>query len=86
MYKRAFRKGKIILSAIQRTYKDRLFNFIFGRVENRAWTLNLYNIVNGSDYSDPECVQINTIQEVLYLGMRNDVSFLISSDLNLYEQ
>ena len=67
-------------------YKDRLFNYIFGAEENRAWTLDLYNAVNGSHYSDPSAIEINTIKEILYLGMRNDVSFLLAGEMNLYEQ
>ena len=67
-------------------YKDRLFNFLFGSEENRAWALSLYNAVNGSDYTDPEAIQITTIKEVMYLGMHNDVSFLIAGDMVLYEQ
>ena len=74
------------MAAIQREYKDRLFNFIFGSEENKAWTLSLYNAVNGTDYTDPDEVQINTIKEVLYLGMHNDTSFLLMDDMNLYEQ
>ena len=70
----------------QRQYRDRLFNFIFGAEENRAWTLSLYNAVNGSDYTDPSAIQITTIREVMYLGMHNDVSFLISEEMHLYEQ
>ena len=30
----------------QRDYKDRLFKFIFGNPENKAWTLSLYNAIN----------------------------------------
>ncbi len=67
-------------------YKDRLFQFIFGSEENKAWTLSLYNAVNGTAYSNPDEVQINTIKEVLYLGMHNDTSFLLTDDMNLYEQ
>ena len=74
------------MAEVKKEYKDRLFNFIFGREENKAWTLSLYNAVNGSSYTNPDDIQINTIREVLYLGMHNDVSFLISGDLNLYEQ
>ena len=62
----------------QKEYKDRLFNFIFGREENREWTLSLYNAVNGSRYTDASRIEINTIREVLYLGMHNDTSFLLS--------
>ena len=67
-------------------YKDRLFNFLFGSEENKLWTLSLYNAVNGSDYTDPDAIQISTIKEVMYLGMHNDVSFLIAEEMALYEQ
>ena len=74
------------MPTVQREYKDRLFNFIFGSEENKAWTLSLYNAVNNTNYTDPDAVQINTIKEVLYLGMHNDASFLLAEDMNLYEQ
>jgi len=72
--------------SVQREYKDRLFNYIFGSEENKTWTLSLYNAVNASDYSDPNIVRFNTIKEIVYLGMRNDVSFLIANEMSLYEQ
>lgn len=74
------------MAEINSKFKDRLFSFIFGREENKHWTLELYNAVNSSSYTDPSAVRITTIQQVLYLGMRNDVSFVISNDMNLYEQ
>ena len=67
-------------------YKDRLFNFLFGSEENKAWTLSLYNAFNGSNYTDPDAIQITTIKEVMYLGMHDDVSFLIAEEMALYEQ
>ena len=67
-------------------YKDRLFNYLFGSEENKAWTLSLYNAVNGSNYTDPSAIEITTIREVMYLGMHNDTSFLISDEMDLYEQ
>ena len=69
-----------------RKYNDRFFQFLFGREERKEWTLSLYNAVRGSCYTNKDDVQINTIEEVLYLGMHNDVSFLISGELNLFEQ
>ena len=41
-------------SGVNKEYKDRLFNFIFGSEENKAWTLSLYNAVNGSSYTNPD--------------------------------
>ena len=67
-------------------YKDRLFNFIFGSEENKAWTLSLYNAINGSNHTNPDDIEITTIREIMYLGMRNDVSFMIYEEMNLYEQ
>ncbi len=69
-----------------REYKDRLFKFLFGNPDNKEWTLSLYNAMNGSNYTDPELIQINTIEDVVYMGMKNDVSFLIENTMNLYEQ
>jgi len=74
------------MSNTTREYKDRLFTFIFGDETNREWTLSLYNAVNGSHYTDPSLIQFTTIKQVLYLGMHNDVSFLISDEMNCYEQ
>ena len=74
------------MSEVNVQYKDRLFNFLFSSEENRKWTLSLYNAVNNSSYTDPYAIEITTIKEVMYLGMHNDVSFLISDEMNLYEQ
>ena len=70
---------------INNEHKDRVFKFIFGNPENKAWTLNLYNAINCSDYNNPEDIQFNTIEDAVYLGMKNDVSFIILSELNLRE-
>ena len=72
-------------TVINNEHKDRLFKFLFGNPENRMWTLNLYNAINNSNYDDPENIQFNTIEEAVYLGMKNDVSFIIMSELNLWE-
>lgn len=68
-----------------RQHKDRLFTFLFGREENKEWTLSLYNAVNGSDYKDPSLITFNTIQDYLYMSMKNDTSFLLLDQLSVYE-
>ena len=67
-------------------FSDRLFGFIFGSEAHRDWTLSLYNAVNRTHYTDPSVIEFTTIRETLYLGMHNDVSFLISVLMNLWEQ
>ena len=70
----------------QREHKDRLFKFIFGSPERKNLTLDLYNALNGTSYDDPQAIELVTIDEVLYMGMRNDVSFLVGNQLSLWEQ
>ena len=70
---------------INRNGKDRLFKFIFGRNEHREWTLSLYNAVNGSSYTNVDDITITTVEDALYLSMKNDVSFIIADTMNFYE-
>ena len=74
------------MSTVNRRHKDRLFGFLFGNEAHRDWTLSLYNAVSGSSHSNPDDILITTISDVIYMGMKNDVSFLISDILNIYEQ
>ena len=66
-------------------HKDRLFKFIFGNPDHKEWTLSLYNALNGSHYTDPEAIEFTTIEDALYMGMRNDASFIIEFVMNLWE-
>ena len=74
------------MAAYNIRYKDRLFTFLFGSEENKAWTLSLYNAVNNTDYKDPSVIEITTIKEIMYMGMRNDVSILVTVEMHLWEQ
>ncbi len=67
-----------------REYKSRLFSFLFGREENKKWTLSLYNAIHGTDHNDPSNITINTIEDVVYMGMKNDLSILVSETVSLY--
>ena len=75
-----------VRGTFNRQYQDRLFKAIFGREEHKDWLLSLYNALNGSSYTDPSDIEINTIEGIIYVTMKNDISFLIDSQLNLYEQ
>ena len=65
-----------------REYKDCLFRLIFQEKED---LLDLYNAVNESNYKDPEELTIYTMDDAIYICMKNDISFLIGEVLNLYE-
>ncbi|MGN0154331.1 MAG: hypothetical protein ACI4A3_07755 [Lachnospiraceae bacterium] len=67
---------------IRRNYKDRLFISLF---QDKKELLELYNALNGSHYTDPELLEITTLSDMVYMGIKNDCSFIISNYLNLYE-
>jgi hypothetical protein len=69
-----------------REYKDRLFKFIFGNPQHKEWTLSLYNAINGSNYTNTDDLEFTTIENAVYMSMKNDVSFLVNDTMNLYEQ
>lgn len=63
-------------------YKSRLFIMLF---HDRERLLELYNAVSGKNYQNPDELQINTLENAIYLSMKNDLSFLIDCQLSLYE-
>ena len=64
------------------TYKARVFEMIFS---DKKELLTLYNAVSGTNYTDPNQLEINTLKNAIYMSMHNDVSFIIDSRLSLYE-
>ena len=65
-----------------REYKDRLFKFIF---KDKEKLLSLYNALNDTHYTNPEEIEITTLEDVIYCHMKNDVSFIIDGRLSLFE-
>ena len=68
---------------VHRQTKDRLFRFLFEK--DREALLQLYNALNGTDYRDASRLQIVTIENAVYIVMKNDLAFVITGTLNLYE-
>ena len=67
---------------VNRKFKDSLFRMVF---QEKKELLSLYNAINESQYTNPDDLEINTLDDVIYMGMKNDLSFLFSYFLNLYE-
>ena len=65
-----------------RNYKDTVFRMLFSDRKN---LLSLYNAVSGAHYDDPEKLEIVTLENAIYMGMKNDLAFIIDTDLFLYE-
>ena len=65
-----------------RKYKDTVFRMLFSDRKN---LLSLYNAVNGTAYDDPSMLEIVTLENAVYIGMKNDLSFIVNTNLFLYE-
>ena len=67
---------------VNRTYKSTVFTMLYADKSN---LLDLYNAMAGTHYTDPELLEINTLENAIYMTIKNDVSFLIDGRLSLYE-
>ncbi len=65
-----------------RKYRDVLFRHLFREKKD---LLELYNALNGSTYQNPEELEVITMEDVIFMKMKNDLSFMIGNTLNLYE-
>lgn len=65
-----------------RNYKDTVFRMLFSDKKN---LLSLYNAVNSRDYTNPDDLEIVTLENAIYMGMKNDLAFIIDTNLYLYE-
>ncbi len=65
-----------------RKYKDTLFCKTFHKKKD---LLDLYNALNGTNYTNPDDLEINTLDNAMYITVKNDVSCIIGCTMNLYE-
>ncbi len=67
---------------VNRKYKDTVFRMLFSDRKN---LLSLYNAINGTAYENPDDLEIVTLENAIYMGMKNDLAFIIDTNLFLYE-
>ena len=65
-----------------RLYKDMLFRFVFN---DKKRLLSLYNASNHPHYENEDILELNTLKNFIYMGMKNDLPFNLDSDMCLYE-
>ena len=79
---RAKRNFTFKTPAANRNYKDTIFRMLFSDRKN---LLSLYNAVNQSNYKNPEDLEIVTLENAIYMGIKNDLAFIMDTNLYLYE-
>ena len=70
------------LPAANRKYKDSIFRMLFSDKKN---LLSLYNALNGKNYSDCAQLEIVTLENAIYMSMKNDLAFILDLALFLWE-
>ena len=65
-----------------REYKSDVFSMLMQVPE---YALDVYNALNGSDYKDPNLVEMKTLEKCISLTVRNDAAFIIDMHLSIYE-
>ena len=68
--------------AANRQYKDTVFRMLFSEKEN---LLSLYNAVTGNAYQNADDLKIVTLENAIYMGMKNDLAFMLETNIYLYE-
>ena len=70
-------------AAANTRYKDTVFRKLF---RQKKELLELYNALNGSNYTKEEELEIVTlVDNSLFISMRNDLAFILDFRLHLYE-
>ena len=67
---------------MQRNYKDTVFRMLFN---NKEALLSLYNAINGTHYDRTDDLEIITLENAVYMAMKNDIAFILGLYMNLYE-
>ena len=83
IFKQAVNNLSKILGSANEEYKDSVFRML---VNDKSVALEIYNAMNGSDYHNAADIIVTTLKNAVYMGIKNDASFIIASQLMLYEQ
>ena len=62
--------------------KDTIFRMLYRDKKN---LLELYNGLNNTNYTNEEDLSVETLENALYMSVKNDVAFVLDHRLNLYE-
>lgn len=67
----------------QAKYRDTVFRMLFS---DKKELLLLYNAVNNTTYGNPDELSVTTLENAIYMTVKNDISCVVDMRLNLYEQ
>ncbi len=74
------------MGVLNNKFKDVVFCKLFGFEEYKDNLLSLFNALNNAEYDNPDDLQINTIGNSVFMGMKNDLSCILDSYMELFEE
>ncbi|MCM1209961.1 MAG: hypothetical protein NC309_13655, partial [Ruminococcus sp.] len=57
--------------SVNSRHKDTIFRMLFS---DKKELLTLYNAVNGTSYNNPDELEITTLENAIYMTVKNDLS------------
>ncbi len=73
---------KAAVLSVKRNQRDRVFRMLY---KDKERFLELYNAMNGTSYENADDLQVITLENAVYISMKNDVSYLVYTQLPIYE-
>ena len=65
-----------------REYKSDVFSML---MKDKPYALSVYNALNGTAYTNPDDLEMETLESGFSLSIRNDAAFVVDASLNIYE-
>ena len=75
-------KEEVRLPVPNRNYRDTVFRMLF---REKKELLSLFNAIHGTSYHDPKELKVTTLENAVYMAMKNDISCVLGMYLDLYE-
>ena len=76
------KNNQIVRPVANQKHKDTVFRMLFS---DKKHLLSLYNAVNETNYQNPDDLEIVTLENAVYMGIKNDLSFIMDTNVSLYE-
>lgn len=76
------RKPLFLIPKRHREFKSNSFSLL---LKQPKYALEVYNLLNETEYKDPNLIQILDVEGGIGLTVRNDAAFIIDSNLSIYE-
>ena len=73
-------------TGVNREVADRLYKIVVDNPERPEWALEVFNALHNTNYDDKTLLARTTIDDAVFMGTKNDASFLVMNTMCFCEQ